>query len=122
MLKISGFDFGSWEDKRPKARVQKQHHQNEEEAYWDFLQETWRGCHTLLADEATIVVRIGGSKLTKECMFDGLTKTLKHGLRDRSVRALHRGVTTSNRRRQTDSFRPGTSKNRFEHDFVFFVS
>lgn len=107
---------------RPKARTHKDDRHRNEEDYWDFLEDSWRGCHTLLADRATIVVRIGGAKLTKNRLFEGLRMTLKSGLRDRRVKALHEGVTTNNERRQTDCFRPGTSKNRFEHDFVFFVS
>jgi len=107
---------------RPRTRVHKDDRHRNEQDYWSFLEETWEGCGPLLGDKATLVIRIGGTRLAREALFDGLSRTLRRGLDGRRIRALHKGVTTSNVRRQTDSFRPGTSGNRYEHDFVFFAS
>jgi len=92
------------------------------EAYWKFLTDTWSGCARLLASESVVVVRIGGTRLSKQELFTGLRESLKSGLAGSLVRPLHHGTTTEIRNRQTNVFRPGTESKRYEHDFAFAVS
>lgn len=86
--------------------------------YWDFLAEAWSGCSRLLMSGSVIVVRIGGTRLTKDELFDGVRTSLEKGV-GRSPNALHSGQTTEIKNRQTNSFRPGTNSQRYEHDFAF---
>lgn len=90
--------------------------------YWTFLEEVWRGCVPLLRDRAKIVVRIGGTRLTKVDLFEGLRGSLARGLDGRTIRSLHSGNSSRIEKRQTNSFRPGTSPDRMEHDFAFSVT
>ena len=90
--------------------------------YWTFLADVWRGSAPLLQDKCHIVVRIGGTMLKKEALFEGLTDSLALGMKGRKVKPLHSGETSTIRRRQTNSFRPGTSPKKLEHDFAYVVS
>ena len=90
-------------------------------AYWQFLTEAWAGCAGVLRTDAVIVVRIGGSGLGKDDLLDGLTGSLEKGLSYFKIRAMQAGSTSEIRNRQTNVFRPGTTKQRYEHDFVFQV-
>jgi len=87
--------------------------------YWKFLAEAWEGCSQLVQDGSVIVIRIGGAKLTKEDLFQGLKTSLAAGFAGMRVNPLHQGVTTEIKNRQTNAFRPGTTPKRFEHDFAF---
>ena len=89
--------------------------------YWQFLTEAWAGCAGVLRTDAVIVVRIGGSGLGKHDLLDGLTGSLEKGLSYFRIRAMQAGSTSEIRNRQTNVFRPGTTKQRYEHDFVFQV-
>jgi hypothetical protein len=89
--------------------------------YWKFLVDAWAGCAALLASKSVVVVRMGGTRLSKEQLFEGLTESLKSGLAEFHIHPLHKGTTTEICNRQTNSFRPGTKSKRFEHDFAFEV-
>lgn len=89
------------------------------ESYWSFLGEAWSGMRPLLAEEATIVIRIGGARLTKDDLRAGLDRTLSAALGDHDVRPLHAGVTSSIRPRETSAFRPAPPRASVEHDFVY---
>ena len=89
--------------------------------YWTFLREAWEGAAPLLAPQARIVVRIGGRKLSKEEMFEGLLSSLKDAT-SRSVQAVDAGVTTPVKRTQANSFRGAKASPTVEHDFCFIVS
>jgi hypothetical protein len=107
---------------RPLARLHRDDRHRRTDEYWQFLTEAWAGCRDLLGSEAAVVVRIGGTRLSKQELFEGLLRTLEAGLGGLHVRPLHSGETSSIRRRQTNSFRPGTSPERAEHDFAFSVA
>ncbi len=109
-------------DPKPTLRLHKDDRHTLSETYWDFLEEVWRGCAPLLRDAARIVVRIGGTKLSKPELLHGLRGSLVRGLSGRSVRQLNQGNSSPITKRQTNSFRPGTSPDRLEHDFKFSVS
>jgi hypothetical protein len=104
---------------RPEARLNKDDRHTNIAAYWEFIAQAWQGSEALFGDVVTIVLRIGGSKLTKEDHFHGLLSTLTSAMPFRNIEALHAGETSVIRRRQTNSFRPGTSPDKLEHDFAF---
>ena len=68
------------------------------------------------------MVRIGGTRVPKEDLGEGLLESLKGGLTGFRVKPVRSGSTTAIRNRQTNVFRPGTSKERYEHDFAFKVT
>jgi hypothetical protein len=107
---------------RPILRLHRDDRHTLVEDYWDFLEEVWRGCAPLLRDTARVVVRIGGTKLGKPELLEGLRGSLVRGLSGRAVRALNQGSSSQITKRQTNSFRPGTSPDRLEHDFTFTIS
>ena len=104
---------------RPTSRTLGDDRYTNIEAYWRFLAEAWAGCATLLREEAVIVVRIGGARVSKGTLLAGLEHSLNVGLGGAGVRTLHAGATTEIKNRQTNAFRPGTTPGRFEHDFAF---
>jgi hypothetical protein len=107
---------------KPMLRLHKDDRHTMAENYWSFLEEAWRGCAPLLRDTAHVVVRIGGSKLSKSELLHGLHGSLVRGLGGRTVQALNQGNSSQITKRQTNSFRPGTSPDRLEHDFTFLVT
>ena len=104
---------------RPTAKATSDDRYRNREQYWQFLTESWAGCADLLKDDSVIVVRIGGTSLNKEDLLNGLGKSLRIGLTDFDVSEMGTGVTTEIRNRQTNAFRPGTTRTRYEHDFNF---
>jgi DNA methylase len=107
---------------RPVLRLFRDDRHTQMGHYWTFLQEVWSGCASLLRDTLTIVVRIGGGTVAKGDLFEGLETSLAKGLPGRDIRPLHQGISSKIANRQTNSFRPGTSAHRSEHDFTFEVS
>jgi hypothetical protein len=91
-------------------------------AYWRFLTQAWRGCMGLPMKGATIVVRLGGSVLAKDELFEGLYQSMQDGFETFCVSPLHDGVSSQIRNRQTNVFRPGTRSMRYEHDFAFSLN
>ena len=73
-----------------------------------------------MAPQARIVVRIGGRKLSKEEMFDGLLSSLNDAT-GRHVQPVDDGVTTPVKRTQANSFRGSKASPTVEHDFCFVV-
>ncbi|WP_292430479.1 DNA methyltransferase [Mesorhizobium sp.] len=106
---------------RPTPRLHKDDRHTQTSLYWTFLTEVWAGVLRLLRQDATIVIRIGGTRLSKIDLFTGLSCSLEAGLAGRTITALHDGETSTIKRRQTNSFRPGTSPEKLEHDFAFAV-
>ena len=104
---------------RPVLRVNRDDRHTRVDEYWRFLQAAWCGLAPLMANEATIVVRMGGTKLSKEELFEGLSSGLASAMCGHQVDPLHRGITSSIRPRETSAFRPASSKMSVEHDFVF---
>lgn len=90
--------------------------------YWKFIEEAWAGCTKLIRKGAVIVIRIGGAKLSKDELFEGVQSSLCKGFVNQHVKALHTGITTEIKNRQTNAFRPGTTPERYEHDFAFSLN
>jgi len=101
------------------ARKRADHRHCDKENYWRFLEEAWSGVAPLLADRARIVVRIGGRRVSKDEALQGLTMTLKRGLK-RKVRLADSGVSSEIMRSQANVFRGGIAKSK-EHDFCFLI-
>ena len=104
---------------RPTSKAARDDRYRRRQQYWQFLAESWAGCSDLLKDDAVIVVRIGGTRLDKESLLDGLRESFRIGLADFDVIDKGGGVTTEIKNRQTNAFRPGTTPTRYEHDFHF---
>lgn len=107
---------------QPHRGVNKDDRHTRLESYWDFLSETWEGLEALVRHGTHVVVRIGGTRVPKEDLLEGLLSSLNAGLAGYKVQGLNPGSTTEIRNRQTNVFRPGTSRQRFEHDFLFKVT
>lgn len=105
----------------PHAGANKDDRHTRLDNYWTFLKEAWAGVRPLVKVGSHVVIRIGGTKVPKSALQDGLLASLSGGLSGYRVRASHGGTTTEIVNRQTNSFRPGTTSKRFEHDFVFKV-
>lgn len=103
----------------PCTRVNPDDRHTVRHKYWKFLEETWTGLSTLLSDEAKLVIRIGGKSRLDELTTE-LLSSLERGLSGRSLQ-LERVSSSAIRKRQTNVFRPGTSNDRQEHDFVISV-
>ena len=110
--------FLGGEPSMPRGRGDDRHYNKDN--YWAFLQASMKGLAPLLAERARMVVRIGGRRLRKSELQDGLLRSLTLGL-ERDVQLVDDGVTTESGRTQANVFR-GTKVTRFkEHDFCFAV-
>ena len=89
--------------------------------YWEFLDDSWKGLAPLMAEESTIVIRIGGARLRRKQLFHGLTRGLQRAFAERRIKPRDEGSTTSIRPRETAAFRRGARPRRVEHDFVYRV-
>ncbi len=107
---------------RPLLNKNKDDRHTSIDRYWKFLSEAWAGCATLLREGAVLVIRLGGTRLDKTALLEGLRETLRIGFAGRKIDPLHPGVTTEIRNRQTNVFRPGTQPGRVEHDFAFRIA
>jgi hypothetical protein len=107
---------------QPQGGVNRDDRHTRLDHYWTFLRETWSGVQPLIKRGTHVVVRIGGTRVPKQQLADGLLSSLRHGFSGYRVKAIHGGTTTEIRNRQTNVFRPGTSTDRFEHDFTFKVT
>jgi hypothetical protein len=100
----------------PRGRGDDRHYSADN--YWTFIQASMQGLAPLLAERARMVIRIGGRRLQKSELRQGLLRSMRHGL-GRSVRLVDEGVTTEVGKTQANVFR-GSRVSRFEeHDFCF---
>lgn len=86
------------------------------EAYWKFLAEAWGGIAPLLSRQSNLVIRIGGSRLSKGDLADGLLLSLmRANLNRASLVEMHSTEIRGGQRRSftsSKSLRAG-----IEHDF-----
>ena len=100
----------------PRGRGDDRHYTRDN--YWTFIRESMQGLAPLLAERARMVIRIGGRRLQKAELREGLLRTLSLGL-ERDARLIDDGVTTQVGKTQANVFR-GSKVSRFEeHDFCF---
>jgi hypothetical protein len=103
----------------PEIRKNKDDRYTNVAEYWKFLEEAWQGIAILLSRKSTLVVRIGGAKLSKQELFNGLCLSLQMGITSHKACPLHKGITSTIRPRETSAFRPARRTANVEHDFVF---
>jgi hypothetical protein len=106
---------------RPVLRLNRDDRHTDRSKYWKFLADSWSGCNELISEQANFVIRIGGASMDKRELLLGLQNSLQKGLHGRKIKLMYSGMTSTIKRRQTNAFRPGTSSDKFEHDFVFSV-
>jgi hypothetical protein len=83
------------------------------ERYWGFIGDMWRSLGLVLARNANIVIRIGACGVAPERVVEMLSACTAFA--KRKVTLVSHSVSEL-RRRQTDSFRPGSKGCRFEAD------
>lgn len=102
----------------PRGRGDDRHYSKDN--YWTFIQASMNGLAPLLAARARMVIRIGGRRLQKSELREGLLRSLTLGL-GRDVQLVDDGMTTDIGKTQANVFR-GAKVSRFkEHDFCFAV-
>ena len=102
----------------PRGRGDDRHYSKE--IYWSFIQASMKGLAPLLAQRARLVIRIGGRRLRKSELKEGLLQALTRGL-DRDVEIVDDGVTTEVGKTQANVFRGEKVSRVQEHDFCFAV-
>ena len=91
------------------------------ELYWQFLRSSWQGLGSLLAEQARLVVRVGGRHFQKAELRTGLLKSLEDGL-GRDVRLTDDGISSEIGNTQATAFRGTKTARLVEHDFCFSTS
>jgi hypothetical protein len=84
-------------------------------AYWDFLNDAWKGVNPLLAPKAQIVVRIGGTRLSGTELRAGLLASLNASGRKYRLAEWRRSSIKNGQSRVFQK----TRKPAMEHDFRF---
>ena len=102
----------------PRGRGDDRHYSKD--SYWAFLKASMKGLAPLLAQRARMVIRIGGRRLPKSELRDGLSRSLTDGL-GRDVQLIDDGVTTEVGETQANVFRGSKASRLEEHDFCFAV-
>lgn len=77
-----------------------------EDPYWAMIADMWRSLGSVLDDKANVVIRIGGRGIAPKDFLSRLEGSSV--VAERGVRLIGHEVSTI-RRRQTDSFRPGST-------------
>lgn len=98
------------------AKVSKDDRHTSPQRYWRFLADVWRGVAPLLQESATIVCRIGGKSATVDAVAWNVLATVRAALPSWSI--YGEPAVSLIKRRQTDSFRPGSVGCKFEVDLV----
>jgi hypothetical protein len=86
-------------------------------AYWDMISDMWRVLGRVLSKRAHVVVRLGGKNLGADEIARGLLGTSIFS--QRKVHLIDEYEVSEIKRRQTDSFRPGSKGCRIEVDCHF---
>jgi hypothetical protein len=103
----------------PQIRADGDDRHGDADKYWDFLTEAWAGMAPLLSRDAHLIIRIGGKRLSKEEIEEGLTDTLEEGL-EKDLRLLE-SKSSEIVSGQIRTFRPTAAAASTEHDFHFIV-
>ena len=102
------------------SEISKDDRHTSPQRYWRFLADVWHGVAPLLTDSATIVCRIGGNSATVNSIASNLIGTVRGALPNWSIHG--EPEVSLIKRRQTDSFRPGSEGCKFEVDLVMRAS
>lgn len=87
--------------------------------YWGFLQQVWKGVSDMIADDAYIVIRLGGKKLSCQDASEEMTKTLCGGL-EHAVQ-LESAISTDIKNSQKRSFQSRRHTGSVEYDLRYRV-
>ncbi len=87
--------------------------------YWRLIADMWRMLSTIVAPNASVVVRLGGKGLDPDQLVGTLAGAAK--VAARRVHTVEHSVSEI-AKRQTDAFRPGTTGCRYEIDAVFRIA
>lgn len=99
-----------------RMRISRDDRHEREDAYWTFIADMWRMLGALMAKKAHFVIRLGGRDVRPEDMTKKLKGTSTFA--QRALRLVSQSVSTL-KRRQTDSFRPGSKGCLIEVDCHF---
>lgn len=101
---------------KPDGALGKDDRHRGPDSYWQFMREAWKGVVPLLQDSAQVVIRIGGTRLSKEELSVGLLGSLNStGRRFKLAEARSTSIKNGQRR----IFQKGPDKASVEHDFRF---
>lgn len=100
----------------PRKSGRTDHRHRSEDRYWQLIADAWRTLGQVIADRGDVVIRIGARSLSPDRLRDALVGASE--VSGRRVKLVGH-ETTSVVRRQTDSFRPGTTGVRYEVDCHF---
>lgn len=102
---------------RPVTRQSKDDRHRNTTGYWQFLREAWAGVVPLLTVQAQVVVRIGGTRLAREELHEGLLESLNSTGREFRM-AEWRESNIKNGQRRVFHSAVG-NRTPVEHDFRF---
>lgn len=88
------------------------------DAYWGLIADMWRVLGAILSRDAHVVIRLGGKGMSPEQIPDTLKATAVFA--NRKVKLLSHELSQI-KKRQTDSFRPGSTGCRVEVDCHFVL-
>lgn len=126
-LDVTNFEEDQWlriwflrGQPRPTYRtISRDDRHNNLESYWELIADLWRVMGQILAKKADIVIRLGGKNFDPEITGKRLLGTSVFSQRKAE---LIQTETSEIRRRQTDSFRPGSKGCLIEADFHLRLS
>ena len=98
------------------GRISRDDRYSFEPSYWAFIADMWRSLGSVLSRDADIVLRIGSGRVSPKRLSQMLAAT--SCLAKRRVNLISSSVSEI-KRRQTDSFRPGSRGCRVEVDCHF---
>jgi hypothetical protein len=101
---------------KPRTRQCADDRHRRVDPYWQFLSEAWAGIVPLLHNSCQVVVRIGGTRLDKSQLSEGMLKSLNStGRRFKLLEWRQTEIRNGQRR----VFRDGPATPAVEHDFRF---
>lgn len=112
--------FLGYQAKAAKSVITKDDQHRKKDAYVKFLTAVWRGVAPMMKRGGVIVCRLGARGVTRTAMEDTLIETLRPAFP--RLKQLEATSVSTLKRRQTDTFLPGTKGCKFEVDFVFATS
>lgn len=126
-LDVTNFEEDQWlrlwflrGEPRPTYRlVSKDDRHERPEGYWNLISDMWRVLGQVLAPRADVVIRIGGKNFDTEEMGKRLQATSVFSRRRAN---LISSETSEIKRKQTNSFRPGSKGCLNEADFHFHLA
>ena len=126
-LNVTSFEEDQWlrlwflggDPKVTYGKISRDDRYTSSEKYWTFLSQAWKGVSSLVHTGSRIVCRVGGTGVSPDTISSRLYETLISAWPSASL--VGSPVESRPKRRQTDSFRPGSKGSGPELDFIFVV-